>query len=366
MPFYEKEVVVNAPDSQPVTPIDSNGNRAPFRLRNAPSDPRLGKIDTTASSASGSVPASPADTYRSDPAGPFIPRNLALAASASRFGGASSPYSEISSPIEKGRGTPPAGPPKPNGFAYNPRDLRNAMLNRQAAESAAALSSAASASGRSTPPARPETPSQSFAVELPAFSVVRPRPSAETLGRASTASRASESTVARSVVSPSTNATESSKLAPEPVELSAAPSVRKPVPTSSSSNTTPIPTADPTVRENITHPVVESRKPHVSAPSLSPPPPPPKDDPSILSSTPSSNDVKSLKEKKSADALSSIFTGDEKKSRLLPKSKFGFSLGGGGKDKAPRIGEVPGLKEERKIDLDPAKLLAGAGKEGRL
>jgi hypothetical protein len=186
----EKEVSMDSA-SNPSTPTD--GRNMPFRMRNHPSVNGLNTNGlttvTTNSSQVSSIPTSPANQYR-NPA--FDPRSVA-----SRVFGAS-PQHEMSNPYEQIRVTPP----KPVGFAYNPRDLRNAMLNRAAAENAAA----ASASLRGDSPAPPSSarshyyqssPAFGDPVELPAFELpastvqVSHRPSHETLGRDSTNSRAS-------------------------------------------------------------------------------------------------------------------------------------------------------------------------------
>lgn len=332
--FYEKEVVVDASESPQV--LSNGGGRVPFRLRNPPSDPRLAKLDMSAvsrTSSGNSLPASPAEAPR-DPSSAFHLRNPALTAAASKFGGPSA-YPEMSSPVEKGRSTPP----KPVGFSYNPRDLRNAMLNRQAAESAAALSSA------SAPFSGSETPNQSFAAELPGLSIVRPRPSAETLGRASTTSRASASTAARSI------AGEPAKLSPEPVELSAMPSQRKTSNPSTSSHTPtastaaapttpakPLNSSEPTVRENVIMPVVETRAPMTSH---HPPPPPPKDDPSHapanMTRELSTDNVqdKKLREKLSTDALLLSDATETESKMNLSNGKLGLL----GKDKVSVVGD---------------------------
>jgi acetyl esterase/lipase len=137
----EKEVSMDS-YSNPSTPTD--GRNMPFRMRNHPSVNGLNNLTTvpTNSSQVSSIPTSPAGQYR-NPA--FDPRNVA-----SRVFGAS-PQHEMSNPYEQIRVTPP----KPVGFAYNPRDLRNAMLNRAAAENAAA----ASASLRGDSPAPPSSSS---------------------------------------------------------------------------------------------------------------------------------------------------------------------------------------------------------------
>ena len=361
-PYVEKEVVFSGPD--PSTPTDSRN--MPFRIRNPVTDARLGPLDTNISTPSqaSSVPASPAESARTQQSS-FQPRNPAydrLGMANAKFG---SQLPDPSNPLNGGGNTPP----KPVGFAYNPRDLRNAMLNRQAAETAAAAAASSSASRAGTPTptpppeARPITPNfappaQSFAaVELPAVSVLQPRPSREGPSPSSAAS----STFNGSRATP-TPAASSTTFAP--VELSAKRSVRKPnsplpnlpptsspaiditqpPPTPPPSGQPPLPPgSDPTVRENIIMPVIESPRP---------PPPPPKDDPNVPRE-PASLD---LLRKKSQEVL-------RKQSQELLRKQSAEILGqkkrpGG----APMIGEIPGLGAEKRVDLGAEVL--GEGKEG--
>jgi hypothetical protein len=176
MPAAEKEVALDS-SSSPSTPTD--GRNMPFRMRNGPADPRGARLDTnnltpiaTNTSLASSIPPSPAASYAGkapdfqyrNPA--FDPRNVA----ARVFGG--SPQYEYSNPTDQMR---TAAPPKPVGFAYNPRDLRNAMLNRAAAESAAAASASR---GQSPAPASAASHQVIHpfggAVELPATSATSP------------------------------------------------------------------------------------------------------------------------------------------------------------------------------------------------
>lgn len=360
MPYVEKEVVFNGPD--PSTPVEGSGN-IPFRIRNPVTDPRLGPLNTnvTASSQASSVPASPAESARTQQSS-FQPRNPAfdrLGMASAKFG---SQQPDPSSPIHGGGNTPP----KPVGFAYNPRDLRNAMLNRQAAETAAAASSASRAgTPTSTPPpeGRPitpnYTPAQSFAaVELPAISL-QPKPSREALSPSSAASPTANGSRA---FPPPTSSAGASGTTITPVELSAKRSVRKPnsplpnLPTTSlpapiditspppappPSTLPPAPPgADPNVRENITMPVIEPR-----SPSSRPPPPPPKDEP---------------REPKRGASLDLL----RKKSKELLRKHSGEMLGQDKRNAAPTIGEIPGLREEKRLDLGAEVLGEGRQAEG--
>ena len=301
----EKEVTFE-PSSSPSTPTD--GRNMPFRMRNAPSDPRmrletnhLTPVATNASQAS-SIPPSPAASSYAGRAPDFQYRNPAFdpRTTAARVFGTSPQY-ENSNPVDQIR---PVAPPKPVGFTYNPRDLRNAMLNRAAAESAAALSASR---GNSPAPASAASHQISHpfggAVELPATAVMSPmshRASHETFDRGSTASPTASRT---SNNSKTTSATGASSTAfadfqlpdPEPVELSADPSTRvPPLPPTRTSPVPPFNRPDLAVRENITMPVVEPPRNSSRQP---PPPPPPKDDPSSVGEAHSSP-----RQKQSADA----------------------------------------------------------------
>lgn len=326
MPTFEKEVAFDS--SNPSTPTD--GKNMPFRMRNTPADSRAGppQLDTnslttipTNVSQASSIPASPSASYRGkapdahyrNPA--FDPRGVA----ARVFGG--SPHSEASKPTDN---MYPAGPPKPVGFAYNPRDLRNAMLNRAAAENAAASNSR----NNSPAPASAATYSGQIshpfggAVELPAAAVPH-KPSYETLSRDSTTSRTSEG-------SKSTNATGTFtdfKLPdPKPVELSATPSTRKPLsPSTSQSHKSP----ELAVRENITMPVVEPPR------ASRPPPPPPKDEPKSPVRSPPVP-AKEFFEN----------NGKQRKASLEPASPSSV------RGNAPTIGDLPGLREGNGSGLD--------------
>jgi acetyl esterase/lipase len=285
MPAAEKEVAFES-SSSPSTPTD--GRNMPFRMRNGPADPRGARLDTnnlttiaTNTSQASSIPPSPATSYggkapdfhHRNPA--FDPRTVASRV----FGG--SPQYEYSNPTDQMR---TSAPPKPVGFAYNPRDLRNAMLNRAAAESAAAASASR---GQSPAPASAtgQQVSHPFggAVELPATAVMSPvshRPSYETLGRGSNTSNHSKPA---SVIGTS-NLSDFQIPDPMPVELSADPAARRPIPPVATKNSSPVPPfnrPDLAVRENITMPVVEP--PRIFRP---PPPPPSKDHPSAESRSP--------------------------------------------------------------------------------
>jgi acetyl esterase/lipase len=285
MPAAEKEVALDS-SSSPSTPTD--GRNMPFRMRNGPADPRGARLDTnnltpiaTNTSLASSIPPSPAASYAGkapdfqyrNPA--FDPRNVA----ARVFGG--SPQYEYSNPTDQMR---TAAPPKPVGFAYNPRDLRNAMLNRAAAESAAAASASR---GQSPAPASAASHQVIHpfggAVELPATSATSPvfhRPSHETLGRGSTTSNNSKAISATGT----NNFTDFQIPDPMPVELSADPASRRPIPPVATKKSSPVPPfnrPDLTVRENITMPVV------VEPPRTRPPPPPPaKNEPSAVLRSP--------------------------------------------------------------------------------
>jgi acetyl esterase/lipase len=281
IPAAEKEVALDSSPS-PSTPTD--GRNMPFRMRNAPADPRAARLDTnnltpiaTNTSMASSIPPSPAASYGGkapdfqyrNPA--FDPRNVA----ARVFGG--SPQYEYANPTDQMRTAPP---PKPVGFAYNPRDLRNAMLNRAAAESAAAASASR---GQSPAPASAHSHQAIHpfggAVELPATSVMSPvshRPSYETLGRGS----------ATSTNTRATSATGTSNLndfqIPDtmPVELPADPASLRPIPAAATKRSSPVSSfnrPDLAVRENITMPVVVD-PPRITRPPP-PPPPPLKDEP---------------------------------------------------------------------------------------
>jgi hypothetical protein len=306
-------------------------------MRNGPADSRT-RLDTnhltttaTNTSQASSIPPSPAASYGGK-APDFQYRNPAFdprATAARVFGG--SPQYEISNPAEHMRA---AAPPKPVGFTYNPRDLRNAMLNRAAAESAAAASASR---GQSPAPASAagHQISQPFgnAVELPAAMVMSPvshRPSYETLERGSTASRASDNSKTTSA----TGATSSGVFTdfqlpdPEPVELSADPASHAPPPLAESSPA-PFNRPDLAVRENITMPVVEP--PRTLRPA---PPPPPKDVPGIETRAP--------RHKQSADLLV--------KDRNTPVENLSSPRA---ETNAPVIGKLPGLEESGKgLDLE--------------
>lgn len=328
----EKEVSMDSA-SNPSTPTD--GRNMPFRMRNHPSVNGLNGLNNlttvpTNSSQVSAIPSSPAGQYR-NPA--FDPRSVA-----SRVFGAS-PQQEMSNPYEQIRVTPP----KPVGFAYNPRDLRNAMLNRAAAENAAA----ASASLRGDSPAPPSSARSQYyqsspafgdpvelpAVELPA-SFVQHRPSHETLGRDSTNSRASNNSKPASAAG-DTPTFNFNLPDPDPVELSATPSSRKPVPPTS----TPSPSAatlsssrkDISVKENITMPVAEQQQ--QTRNSRPPPPLPPKDDPSPDQRPPPRSPIDFLSQSKAPDTQT-----------ISPSSRV--------QTKAPVIGEIPGLREESGKGLD--------------
>jgi acetyl esterase/lipase len=283
VPTAEKEVALDT-SSSPSTPTD--GRNMPFRMRNGPADQRGARTDTnnlttiaTNTSQASLIHPSPAASYGGkapdfqyrNPA--FDPRNVA----ARVFGG--SPQYEISNPPDQMRA--PALP-KPVGFAYNPRDLRNAMLNRAAQESAAAASASR---GQSPAPSSAvgHQVSHAFggAVELPDTSVMSPvshRLSHETFNRVSTPSPSAENSKTTSVTGTSTNTFTDFQLPdPAPVELSATPAdhlPRSPVGIYNN-NSGPVPPPnrqDLAARENITMPVVEPAR-------GSRPPPPPKDDP---------------------------------------------------------------------------------------
>ncbi|KAM0707059.1 hypothetical protein Q7P35_006390 [Cladosporium inversicolor] len=329
-PAAEKEVALES-SSSPSTPTD--GRNMPFRMRNGPADSRvrlemnhLTPIATNASQAS-SIPPSPAASYAGK-APDFQYRNPAFdpRATAARVFGGGSPQYENLNPADQIR---PVAPPKPVGFTYNPRDLRNAMLNRAAAERASA--------SRGHSPAPTSAASHQTihpfggAVELPATSVMSPishRPSHETLGRGSTTSPTASRTSDNSRTT-TTSATGASSTAftdfqlpdPEPVELSADPATRAPPPPPS--RTSPVPPfnrPDLAVRENITMPVVEpprnSKQP--------PPPPPPKDEPS-------------LRQKQSVELLV--------KDRSAPGEKASSPRT---ETSAPVIGKLAGLEEVNK------------------
>lgn len=344
--FSDKEIVMAGPEkelasdssnnlSNPSTPTD--GRNMPFRMRNLPSDSRLGatvRLDTnnlttvqTNSSQVSSIPTSPATSYRGkapdyqhrNPA--FDPRTMA----AQVFGGGSSQSSTQNYPDHM-RAAPP---PKPVGFAYNPRDLRNAMLNRAAAENAAASGSRGSSPAPASP-APSQYISQPFGnpVELPAAAVPH-SPSIENLGRDSTTSRTSDNS--RSTTSKSTNAnntfTDFKLPDPKPVELSGEgmPSSRRPL---SPQNGTPsFSRPDLAVRENITMPVVET--PRNSRP---PPPPPPKDDPTPAPA------VRSPPRKPSSDLIGKERTAVGSTADPVSPSRAVH-------DNAPVIGDIPGLRE---------------------
>lgn len=333
MPAAEKEVALES-SSGPSTPTD--GRNMPFRMRNGPADPRmrvetnnLTPIATNASQAS-TVPPSPAASYGGK-APDFQYRNPAFdpRATAARVFG--TPQYETSSPIDQIRS---AAPPKPVGFNYNPRDLRNAMLNRAAAERASA------SRGQSPAPASAQSHQISHpfgnAVELPAAAVMSPvshRPSHETLGRGSTASptasRASDNskTTTTSATGASSSAFTDFQLPdPEPVELSADPATRAPPPPPT--NTSPVPPfnrPDLAVRENITMPVVEPKRN-----SKQPPPPPPKDEANVAPLSP--------RHKQSADDLNV-------KNRSPPGEKVSSPRM---ETSAPIIGKLAGLEEVNK------------------
>jgi len=330
----EKEVSMDSV-SNPSTPTD--GRNMPFRMRNHPSMNGLNNLTTvpTNSSQVSSIPTSPAAQYR-NPA--FDPRSVA-----SRVFGAS-PQQEMSNPYEQIRVTPP----KPVGFAYNPRDLRNAMLNRAAAENAAA----ASASLRGDSPAPPSSARSQYyssspafgdpvelpAVELPASAVpVGHRPSHETLGRDSTASRASNNSKPASTTGGDAPTFNFNLPDPDPVELSAIPSSRKPapptsVPSSSTAAAPPSNRKDVSVKENITMPVPEQQQHQQTRNSRPPPPLPPKDDPAPDQRPPPRSPIDFLSQSKIPDP------------QPVSQSRV--------QTKAPVIGDLPGLREESGKGLD--------------
>jgi hypothetical protein len=331
----EKEVSMNSA-SNPSTPTD--GRNMPFRMRNHPSVNGLNTNGlttvTTNSSQVSSIPASPAGGQYRNPA--FDPRNVA-----SRVFGAS-PQHEMSNPYEQIRVTPP----KPMGFAYNPRDLRNAMLNRAAAENAAA----ASASIRGDSPAPPSSARSQYyqsspafgdpvelpAIELPASAVqVSHRPSHETLGRESMNSRASNHPTPASATA-TTGDTPSFNFNlpdPDPVELSAVPASRKPAPTASAPSSSTAARKDLSVEENITLPVPEQQQQQQRPNSRPPPPLPPKDDPSPDQRPPPRSPIDFLG--------ASTKTSD---SQTVSSSRV--------QTKAPVIGDIPGLRDESGKGLD--------------
>lgn len=328
MPAAEKEVALES-SSSPSTPTD--GRNMPFRMRNAPNDSRT-RLDTnhlttiaTNTSQASSIPPSPAASYGGK-APDFQYRNPAFdprTTAARVFGGG--PQYENPNPNDYIR---TAAPPKPVGFTYNPRDLRNAMLNRAAAESAAAASASR---GQSPAPASAMSHHTVHpfgnAVELPAAAVmssVSHRPSYETFERGSTASRASDNSKATSATGAGSSSTftDFQLPDPEPVELSATPAARKPLPPANASPVPPFNRPDLAVRENITMPVVEP--PRSSRPP--PPPPPPKDEPST--------EARSPRHKQSADHIAQK-GGVSAEGSSSPRAKTG----------APVIGSLAGLEE---------------------
>jgi acetyl esterase/lipase len=331
----EKEVSMDSA-SNPSTPTD--GRNMPFRMRNHPSVNGLNTNGlttvTTNSSQVSSIPASPAGGQYRNPA--FDPRNVA-----SRVFGAS-PQHEMSNPYEQIRVTPP----KPMGFAYNPRDLRNAMLNRAAAENAAA----ASASIRGDSPAPPSSARSQYyqsspafgdpvelpAIELPASAVqVSHRPSHETLGRESMNSRASNHPTPASATA-TTGDTPSFNFNlpdPDPVELSAVPASRKPAPTASAPSSSTAARKDLSVKENITLPVPEQQQQQQRPNSRPPPPLPPKDDPSPDQRPPPRSPI---------DFLGASTKPSD--SQTVSSSRV--------QTKAPVIGDIPGLRDESGKGLD--------------
>lgn len=342
MPAAEKEVTLDS-GSSPSTPTD--GRNMPFRMRNHPSVTGLNTNNLTTvptnSSQASTVPTSPSASYLGkvpdgqyrNPA--FDPRSVA-----SRVFGAS-PQHEQPSPYEQIRVTPP----KPVGFAYNPRDLRNAMLNRAAAENAAA----ANASSRGDSPAPPSSARSHYyqsspafgdavelpAVELPAAAVPVPRrPSHETLGRDSTNSRTSNNSKPASTIGDTSNFNFNLP-DPDPVELSAAPSSRKPAPPTSAPSSSaaappPVRKDVSSVKENITLPVAEQQQP--SRNSRPPPPLPPKDDPAPDQRPPPRSPIDLLSKAQASD------------SQAVSSPRVQTS--------APIIGDLPGLREESGKGLD--------------
>lgn len=335
MPAAEKEVALQS-SSSPSTPTD--GPNMPFRMRNVPNDSRvrlemnhLTPIATNASQAS-SIPPSPAASYAGK-APDFQYRNPAFdpRATAARVFG--SPQYDNSNSVDQIR---QAAPSKPVGFTYNPRDLRNAMLNRAAAERASA------SRGHSPAPASAQSHQVIHpfggAVELPATAVMSPmshRASHETLGRGSTASptasrtsdnsRTTTTTTSATGASSTTAFTDFQLPDPEPVELSADPATRAPPPPPPT-RTSPVPPfnrPDLAVRENITMPVVEPPRN-----SKQPPPPPPKDETGI--------EARSPRQKQSAADLSV-------KSRVAPGEKAASPRVENGAP--PVIGKLDGLEE---------------------
>ncbi|OQO07784.1 hypothetical protein B0A48_06575 [Cryoendolithus antarcticus] len=333
MPYFEKEVLFNpAPGPSPITPLDGYQQTGPH-------DPRLRRLDTnlsthTASTTSHgqgqqtSIPASPAESQHTGSSSNAFARNPALNAAASMFGSANlgDGYSTPTQGHNGGRSTPPSGmaPPKPSGFAYNPRDLRNAMLMRQqAVENAAAqqdhqhqlpyqlpqqqqragsphhqvqATQSPSSQGMShggplahTKPAspsdglqsqyerQPPQQSQNFAVELPAAKVPGP-PSNPAPPVPISASRSGPAELSALPNPPHGQHAEpttqlrsvASSIAPRLPEL--------PAPGSPIRTDDPSTGASVSVRENVVMPVVEARR---STPQSRPPIVPPKDEPAV-------------------------------------------------------------------------------------
>ncbi|QIW95406.1 hypothetical protein AMS68_000924 [Peltaster fructicola] len=125
VPYYEKEVVaVTAPYPQASELPDSSRPMASqASLLNTRTSPETYSptLKTNASTASLGT-SSPVETYRPQE---NRPRNPAF----DQTGAASTKFSSVDT-------QPTMGPPKPVGSTYNPRDLRNAMINRSAVESA--------------------------------------------------------------------------------------------------------------------------------------------------------------------------------------------------------------------------------------
>lgn len=174
LPSFEKEVVVTPSSASqlshlqrpsahsPATPYDA-GRPAAMRMRPSASDHSFGSRDDAVgpsppfqhTNGSGSLPSSPIDgrrprddafRMRNPSTGQQMDQVGAVGAVNAKFGGGSNGYPDPDSiqPV-------PVGPPKPVGFAYNPRDLRNAMLHRHAAETAAASAASASAANGTAP-----------------------------------------------------------------------------------------------------------------------------------------------------------------------------------------------------------------------
>ena len=339
--FSEKEVVVDGPSlsvapqkiaGRSMTPLE-NAQASPLEMYIPPTDPSTPKLSTQSPNGTSQptmMPPSPVEQQREMP---FRAHNAA-AAVANKFHHRTS---ESSSPIDASRDNPFSS----RAHMHNPRDLRAAILARQAQNEASEAASAKKAEGPA-PIEMPAAPVPSVRSQTPPSRTESPTSPATSDTTPPQRSIANPRDLKAAMLARQAQLSASEAAHPAPVELSAVP--RDPLQQRVERSVSPVrsapsPSPEPQTQTknsnhnyNIIMPVLESRAPIArQQASTPPPPPPPKDEPRLS---------KEARER----SMDKGRHGEQKRSGSVPRSKHSF---------APTIGDLGFERGDEKIDRRP-------------